>query len=112
MVGVLHAIADGALVSTLKSRIYLSYRQQVPPYACFFVFSIVSVYFCNKHKNRSVMATICALIAAAGYAMFLGASHCLSCWLKNNVRSTFVFYLLRIRQQKHELWRALSTDYW
>ena len=79
MVGVLHAIADGALVSTLRSRIYLSYRQQVSPYACSFAFSIVSVYFCDKHKNRSVMAIICALIAAAGYAMFLGASHCLSC---------------------------------
>jgi hypothetical protein len=71
--------------STPEGRIYLSYRQQVPPYACSFVFSIVSAYFCDKYKNRSVMATVCALIAAAGYAMFLGASHC---WPKNNVWCT------------------------
>ncbi|KAI9451632.1 MFS general substrate transporter [Lactarius psammicola] len=79
----------------------------VPPYACSFVFSIVSAYFCDKYKNRGVMATVCALIAAVGYAIFLGASHnkntnygalylqimgtyavapCLSTWNANNVQ--------------------------
>jgi hypothetical protein len=45
---------------------------QVPPYACSFVFSIATSYFCDKYKNRGLMATFCALIAAAGYAIFLG----------------------------------------
>jgi len=85
-----------------------SYTQllTVPPYACSFVFSIVSAYFCDKYKNRGVMATICALIAAAGYAIFLisdnknanyGALHlqiigsfaaapCLFTWNTNNVQ--------------------------
>ncbi|KAI9451630.1 MFS general substrate transporter [Lactarius psammicola] len=78
----------------------------VPPYACSFVFSIVSAYFCDKYKNRGVMATVCALIAAAGYAIFLGsnnkntnygalflqiigsyaASPCLLTWNANNVQ--------------------------
>jgi hypothetical protein len=78
----------------------------VPPYVFSFVFSIVSAYFCDKYKNRSVMATVCALIAAAGYAMFLGsdnkntnygalylqivgsyaAAPCLSTWNANNVQ--------------------------
>ncbi|KAF8265315.1 major facilitator superfamily domain-containing protein [Lactarius quietus] len=78
----------------------------VPPYACSFVFSIVSAYFCDKYKNRSVMATVCALIAAAGYAIFLSsdnkntnygalylqiigsyaAAPCLSTWNANNVQ--------------------------
>ncbi|KAH9023853.1 MFS general substrate transporter [Lactarius pseudohatsudake] len=78
----------------------------VPPYACSFVFSIVSAYFCDKYKNRSVMATVCALISVAGYAMFLGsddknvnygalylqiigsyaAAPCLSTWNANNVQ--------------------------
>jgi MFS family permease len=78
----------------------------VPPYACSFVFSIVSAYFCDKYKNRSVMATVYALIAAAGYIIFLSSNHkntnygalylqiigsyaavpCLSTWNANNVQ--------------------------
>jgi len=78
----------------------------VPPSACSFVFSVVSAYFCDKYKNRSVMATVCALIAAAGYAIFLSSDHkstkygalylqiigshaaalCLSTWNANNVQ--------------------------
>ncbi|KAN0135824.1 MFS general substrate transporter [Lactarius tabidus] len=78
----------------------------VPPYACSFVLSIVSAYFCDKYKNRGVMATVCALIAAAGYAIFLSsdnkntsygalylqiiggyaAAPCLSTWNANNVQ--------------------------
>ncbi|KAH9018663.1 major facilitator superfamily domain-containing protein [Lactarius pseudohatsudake] len=48
----------------------------VPPYACSFVFSIVSAYFSDKYKCRGLTSTVCALIAAIGYAMFLGASPC------------------------------------
>ncbi|KAI0305353.1 MFS general substrate transporter [Multifurca ochricompacta] len=78
----------------------------VPPYACSFVFSIVSAYLCDKYKNRGVMATFCALLAAAGYAIFLGSKDkntdygalylqiigsyaiapCLSTWNANNVQ--------------------------
>jgi MFS family permease len=78
----------------------------VPPYACSFVLSIVSAYFCDKYKNRGVMATVCALIAAAGYTVFLSsdnrntnygalylqiiggyaAAPCLSTWNANNVQ--------------------------
>ncbi|KAF8258354.1 MFS general substrate transporter [Lactarius quietus] len=78
----------------------------VPPYACSFVFSIVSAYFCDKYKSRGVMAIVCALIAAAGYAIFLSsdnkkanygalylqiigsyaAAPCLSTWDANNVQ--------------------------
>jgi len=78
----------------------------VPPYICSFVFSIVAAYFCDKYKNRSVMATACALIAAAGYAIFLcsdnkktnygalylqiigsyAAVPCFSTWNANNVQ--------------------------
>ncbi|KAH9992319.1 MFS general substrate transporter [Russula vinacea] len=43
----------------------------VPPYACSFVFGITSSYFCDKYKNRGLMATFCALLGAAGYAIFL-----------------------------------------
>ncbi|KAH9026161.1 MFS general substrate transporter [Lactarius hengduanensis] len=43
----------------------------VPPYACSFVFSIVSAYFSDKYKCRGLTSTVCALIAAIGYAMFL-----------------------------------------
>ncbi|KAI9459142.1 MFS general substrate transporter [Lactarius psammicola] len=85
-----------------------SYTQllTVPPFACSFVFSIVSAYFCDKYKNRGVMATVCALIAATGYLVFLcsddkdvnyGAlflqitgsyamAPCLSTWNANNVQ--------------------------
>ncbi|KAH8978736.1 MFS general substrate transporter [Lactarius hatsudake] len=85
---------------------YYSQLLTVPPYACSFVFSIVSAYFCDKYKNRGVMATVCALIAAGGYAIFLGsnnektnyaalylqiigsyaASPCLTTWNSNNVQ--------------------------
>ncbi|KAH9077941.1 MFS general substrate transporter [Lactarius deliciosus] len=78
----------------------------VPPFACSFFFSIVSAYFSDKYKNRGVTATICALIAAAGFAVFLysddkdvnygalflqitGAyamAPCLSTWNANNVQ--------------------------
>jgi len=78
----------------------------VPPYACSFVFSIVCAYFCDKYKNRGVMATFCALLAASGYAIFLGSHNktidygalylqvigsfgcapCLSTWVANNVQ--------------------------
>jgi hypothetical protein len=51
----------------------LTNHNQVPPYACSFVFSIISSYVCDKYKNRGLMATFCALLAAAGYAIFLGA---------------------------------------
>jgi len=78
----------------------------VPPYLCSFVFSIVSAYFCDKYKNRGVTATVCALIAAAGYVIFLSsdnkntnygalylqiigsyaAAPCLATWNANNVQ--------------------------
>ncbi|KAH9029060.1 MFS general substrate transporter [Lactarius pseudohatsudake] len=47
----------------------------VPPYACSFVFSIVSAYFSDKYKCRGLTSTVCALIAAIGYAMFLGSNN-------------------------------------
>lgn len=88
-----------------KGRIYLSYRRQAPPYACSFVFSIVSAYFCDKYKNRGVMATVGALIAAAGYAVFLSASHCLS-RSRRIISDALIFEirLHRLRQQKHKLY--------
>ncbi|KAH9962141.1 MFS general substrate transporter, partial [Russula dissimulans] len=43
----------------------------IPPFACSFVYSITSAYFCDKYKNRSVMSMFSAVLAAAGYAMFL-----------------------------------------
>ncbi|KAI0267288.1 MFS general substrate transporter [Gloeopeniophorella convolvens] len=78
----------------------------VPPYACSFVFSIAAAYFCDKYKSRGVMAAACALIASAGYALFLGSKNkhtdygalylqivgvyaiapCLSTWNANNVQ--------------------------
>ncbi|KAH9057685.1 MFS general substrate transporter [Lactarius vividus] len=78
----------------------------VPPYACSFVFSIVSAYLSDKYKCRGLMATVCALIAATGYAMFLasddknisygalflqitgsyGSAPCLLTWNANNVQ--------------------------
>ena len=48
------------------------FRYQVPPFACSFVFGIIASYFSDKYKCRGLMATFCALIAAAGYAIFLG----------------------------------------
>jgi len=33
----------------------------------------MSSYVCDKYKSRGLMATFCALLAAAGYAIFLGA---------------------------------------
>ncbi|KAH9018670.1 MFS general substrate transporter [Lactarius pseudohatsudake] len=94
------------IVNSLGHSPYYSQLLTVPPYACSFVFSIVSAYFCDKYKNRGVMATVCALIAAVGYAIFLGsdnektnygalylqiigsyaASPCLSTWNSNNVQ--------------------------
>ncbi|KAF8270735.1 MFS general substrate transporter [Lactarius quietus] len=76
----------------------------VLPYTCSFIFSIVSAYFCDKYKNRSVMATVCGLITTAGYAIFLSSDNkntnygalylqssyavvpCLSTWNANNVQ--------------------------
>jgi len=78
----------------------------VPPYVCSFVFSIVSAYYCDKYKSRGLMATFCALLAAAGYALFLGSKNkntdygalylqivgsyaiapCISTWNANNVQ--------------------------
>ncbi|KAF8268971.1 major facilitator superfamily domain-containing protein [Lactarius quietus] len=50
-------------------------KSQILPYTCSFIFSIVSAYFCDKYKNRSVMATVCALIITAGYAIFLSSDN-------------------------------------
>ncbi|KAN0107418.1 MFS general substrate transporter [Russula decolorans] len=47
----------------------------VPPYACSFVFSIVSSYFSDKYKSRGLMAMFCALLAAAGYGIFLASGN-------------------------------------
>lgn len=78
----------------------------VPPYACSFVFSIISSYFCDKYKSRGLMATFCALLAAVGYAIFLASRNkandygslflqivgtyagapCLVTWQANNVQ--------------------------
>jgi hypothetical protein len=44
----------------------------VPPFACTFVFSIVTAYFCDKYKNRGLTAIICGLFATAGFAMVIG----------------------------------------
>ncbi|KAI9457829.1 MFS general substrate transporter [Lactarius psammicola] len=94
------------IVNALGHPPYYTQLLTVPPYACSFVFSIVSAYFCDKYKNRGVMATVCALIAAAGYAIFLGsdnkktnygalylqiigcfaAAPCLATWNANNVQ--------------------------
>jgi predicted MFS family arabinose efflux permease len=79
---------------------------QVPLFACSFVFSITSSYFCDKYKSRGLMATFCALLAAAGYAIFLASENkardygalflqiagiyaftpCLFTWQANNVQ--------------------------
>jgi hypothetical protein len=48
---------------------------QVPPYACSFVVSIVCSYLCDKYRKRGVMAIGSSLLAAAGYAIFLGKQH-------------------------------------
>ncbi|KAI0272078.1 MFS general substrate transporter [Russula aff. rugulosa BPL654] len=45
----------------------------VPPYACSFIFSIISSYFSDKYKRRGLMAVFGALLAAAGYAIFLAS---------------------------------------
>ncbi|KAF8497830.1 MFS general substrate transporter [Russula emetica] len=78
----------------------------VPPYACSFVFSIISSYFSDKYKSRGLMATFCALLAAAGYAIFLASGNkdsdygalflqivgiyalnpCLLSWITNNIQ--------------------------
>jgi len=78
----------------------------VPPFACTFVFSMVSSYFCDKYKNRGLTAVICGLLAAAGFSMVLGSSNkhtdygalflqivgsygsapCLATWMANNVQ--------------------------
>ncbi|KAI0272080.1 major facilitator superfamily domain-containing protein [Russula aff. rugulosa BPL654] len=47
----------------------------VPPYTCSFVFSIVSSYFSDKYKSRGLMAAFCALLATAGYAIFLASGN-------------------------------------
>ncbi|KAI9433911.1 MFS general substrate transporter [Lactarius indigo] len=94
------------IVNALGHPPYYSQLLTVPPYACSFVFSIVSSYFCDKYKSRGLMAATCALIAATGYAIFLGsdnkntsygalylqiigsyaASPCLLTWNANNVQ--------------------------
>ncbi|KAI0319666.1 MFS general substrate transporter [Amylostereum chailletii] len=78
----------------------------VPPYACSFVISIACSYFCDKYKQRSVMAIASSLVASAGFAIFIGtanknanyaalflqiigtysAAPCLSTWNANNVQ--------------------------
>ncbi|KAI0037051.1 MFS general substrate transporter [Vararia minispora EC-137] len=78
----------------------------VPPYACSFVVSILCSYASDRMKQRGAMATIMSLVAAAGYAIFLGTSNmhanygalflqiigvysiapCLSTWNANNVQ--------------------------
>ncbi|KAI0050311.1 MFS general substrate transporter [Auriscalpium vulgare] len=78
----------------------------VPPYACSFVISIAAAYLCDKYKSRGLMTIACSLLAAIGYAIFLGTSHkhadyaalylqiigvyciapCLSTWNANNVQ--------------------------
>ncbi|KAI0769506.1 MFS general substrate transporter [Irpex lacteus] len=78
----------------------------VPPYACSFVISIVCSYLCDKYKQRGPMATGTSLLAAVGYALFLGSKNkhadyaalflqiigvyagapCLSTWNSNNVQ--------------------------
>ena len=55
-----------------SGRVVFIRHSQVPPYACSFIFSIISSYFCDKYKSRGLVATFCALLAAAGYAIFLG----------------------------------------
>ncbi|KAI0320432.1 MFS general substrate transporter, partial [Amylostereum chailletii] len=78
----------------------------VPPYACSFVFSIVASYFSDRYGQRGIMAVACSLLAAAGYAIFIGTANthanyaglflqivgvysvtpCLSTWNANNVQ--------------------------
>ncbi|KAI0084421.1 major facilitator superfamily domain-containing protein [Irpex rosettiformis] len=78
----------------------------VPPYACSFVLSIVCSYLCDKYKQRGAMAVGTSLLAAVGYAIFLGSKNkhadyaalflqiigvyagapCLSTWNSNNVQ--------------------------
>ncbi|KAI0687813.1 MFS general substrate transporter [Cytidiella melzeri] len=78
----------------------------VPPYACSFVISIVCSYLCDKYKHRGAMAIGTSLLAAVGYAIFLGSKNkhadyfalflqiigvysgapCLSTWNSNNVQ--------------------------
>jgi hypothetical protein len=65
-------------------------RHQVPPYVCSFLFSIVSAYYCDKYKSRGLMATFCALLAAAGYALFLGAWFATSLARDNTPEMTFL----------------------
>ncbi|ETW77229.1 major facilitator superfamily [Heterobasidion irregulare TC 32-1] len=78
----------------------------VPPYACSFVVSIVCSYFSDLYKMRGPMAIFVSIIAAAGYAIFIGTTNkhadyaalflqiigvysvapCLSTWNANNVQ--------------------------
>lgn len=84
----------------------------MPPYACSFVFSIVAAYFSDKYKNRGVMAIVCALIAAAGFALFLGAFPVPTVRRIMLEARFLIIYQHRLRQQRHQLWCALLTDYW
>ncbi|KAI0301014.1 MFS general substrate transporter [Multifurca ochricompacta] len=94
------------IVNSLGHSPNLTQLLTVPPYACSFVFNFLSAYFCDKYKSRGVTATFCALIAGAGYAIFLGSDNkkveygslylqivgvygttpCLSTWATNNVQ--------------------------
>ncbi|KAI0345948.1 MFS general substrate transporter [Trametopsis cervina] len=81
----------------------------VPPYACSFVVSILGSYLSDRYKQRGTMAIASSLLAAAGYAIFLGTKNkhadyaslflqivgvycvapCLSTWNANNVQPHF-----------------------
>ena len=51
---------------------HFNFIDQVPPYACSFVISIVCSYLCDKYKQRGAMAIGTSILSAIGYAIFLG----------------------------------------
>ncbi|ETW81161.1 major facilitator superfamily, partial [Heterobasidion irregulare TC 32-1] len=77
-----------------------------PPYACSFVLSVMCSYFADRYRQRGPMCICVNLIAAAGYAIFLGTSNkhanyaalflqivgvystapCIGTWSSNNVQ--------------------------
>jgi hypothetical protein len=82
---------------------------QVPPYACSFVVSIVCSYLCDKYKKRGVMAIGSSLLAAAGYAIFLGKQHLSSKKLMETHHTTYPF---RFEKQARRLRFALPPNHW
>ncbi|KAA1474439.1 MFS general substrate transporter [Dentipellis sp. KUC8613] len=94
------------IVNALGHSATQSQLLSVPPYACSFVFSIVAAYFSDRYRQRGAMAIFCALIALAGYAIFIATPNkhanygalflqiigvysippCLSTWQANNVQ--------------------------